>query len=129
MAIKKYKGEDNRLITAELFFRQLVSIKRIEDKVQVMRAISTFDELVEELRTSFKTLQRVCSQIMDSEKLILVLEMVLKVGNLMNAGSVNGGVEAFKVRKLWCCFVTTFFIFCLSIVSHFYFGSQLQRAV
>ena len=99
-AIKKYNGDDDKLITAELFFRQLVSIKRIEDKVKVMRTMSTFDEHVEEARAGFNTLQEVCSQVMESEKLIAVLEMVLNIGNLMNAGSLDGGVEAFKFESL-----------------------------
>jgi hypothetical protein len=99
-AIKKYKGEDDKLIPAELFFRQLVPIKRIDDKVKVLQAMSTFDEHVQEARAGFKTLQEVCGQIMNSEKLIQVLEMVLNIGNLMNAGTLNGGVEAFKFESL-----------------------------
>ena len=68
-AIKKYKGEDDELIPAELFFRQLVPIKRIDDKVEVLQAMSTFDEHVKEARAGFKTLlQEVCGQIMNSEK-------------------------------------------------------------
>lgn len=99
-SIKKYSGDDDRLITAELFFRHLVPIKRIEDKVKVMRAMSTFDENVKEARAGFTALQVVCGQIMDSEKLIQVLEMVLNIGNLMNAGTLDGGVEAFKFESL-----------------------------
>ncbi|KAL3785154.1 hypothetical protein ACHAW5_000186 [Stephanodiscus triporus] len=99
-AIKNYKGEDDKLIPAELFFRQLISIKRIDDKVKVMRAMSTFDEHVQEARAGFKILQVVCGQIMNSEKLIQVLEMVLNIGNLMNAGTLDGGVEAFKFESL-----------------------------
>jgi hypothetical protein len=99
-AIKKYKGEDDKLIPAELFFRQLVPIKRIDDKVEVLQAMSTFDEHVQVARAGFKTLQEVCGQIMNSEKLIQVLEMVLNIGNLMNAGTLNGGVEAFKFESL-----------------------------
>ena len=99
-AIKKYKGDDDKLITAELFFRQLVSIKRIEDKVSVMQTMVTFDESISEARASFRALQSVCTQVINSEKLFQVLDMVLNVGNLMNAGSVNGGVEAFKFESL-----------------------------
>lgn len=99
-AIKKYKGDDDKLITAELFFRQLVSIKRIEDKVSVMKTLSTFEEHLEEARAGFKTLQEVCEQVMNSEKLIQVLEMVLNIGNLMNAGTLDGGVDAFKFESL-----------------------------
>ena len=99
-AIKIYNGDDDKLITAELFFRQLVPIKRIEDKVKVLRAMSTFEEHVEEARAGLKTLQEVCGQVMNSEKLIQVLEMVLNIGNLMNAGTLHGGVEAFKFESL-----------------------------
>ena len=63
-AIKKYYGEDDELIPAESFFRQLVPIKRIDDKVEVLQAMSTFDEHVQEARAGFKTLQEVCGQIM-----------------------------------------------------------------
>ena len=99
-AIKKYSGDDEKLITAELFFRQLVSIKRIEDKVKVMQTMCTFEEHIEEACAGFNTLQEVCSQVMESEKLIAVLEMVLNIGNLMNAGTLDGGVEAFKFESL-----------------------------
>ena len=67
-AIKKYKAEDDELIPAELFFRQLVPIKRIDEKVEVLQAMSTFDEHVKEARAGFKTLQEVCGQITISEK-------------------------------------------------------------
>ncbi len=99
-AIKKYSGGEDKLISAELFFCQLLPIKRIDDKVKVMRAMSMFDEHVQETRAGFKTLQEVCGQIMNSDKLIQVLEMVLNIGNLMNAGTLNGGVEAFKFESL-----------------------------
>ena len=99
-AVKRYKGDDDKLITAELFFRQLISIKRIEDKVQVMRTMATFEEHAEEVRAGFKTLQEVCAQVMNSEKLIQILELVLNVGNLMNEGTLDGGVEAFRFDSL-----------------------------
>ena len=99
-AVKRYKGDDDKLITAELFFRQLINIKRIEDKVQVMRTMSTFEEHAEEVRAGFKTMQQVCAQVMNSEKLIQILELILNVGNLMNEGTLDGGVEAFRFDSL-----------------------------
>ena len=55
-AIKKYKGESDRLNTAELFFQQLLPVKRVEDKVAVVKAMCTFNEHAEEARAAFKTL-------------------------------------------------------------------------
>ncbi|KAL9184842.1 hypothetical protein ACHAXT_002619 [Thalassiosira profunda] len=100
LAVKKYKGDDDKLIAAELFFRQLVPIKRIEDKVKVLRTMSTFEEHIAEARAGFQTLQTVCAQVMNSEKLIQILDMVLNVGNLMNEGTLDGGVDAFKFESL-----------------------------
>ncbi|KAL3786593.1 hypothetical protein HJC23_008189 [Cyclotella cryptica] len=99
-AIKKFKGEDDKLVTAELFFRQLISIKRIQEKVHVMKTMHFFEDHVNDIREGFKTLQEVCNQVMNSEKLIQVLEMVLNIGNLMNEGTLNGGVDAFKFESL-----------------------------
>lgn len=98
--IKKYKGESDRLITAELFFQKLLPVKRAEDKVQVMKTMCTFNEHAEEARAAFKTLEEVCGQVMNSAKLEQILLMVLNVGNLMNEGSLDGGVEAFKFESL-----------------------------
>eukprot|EP00984_Skeletonema_dohrnii_P032541 scaffold26886_cov96-Skeletonema_dohrnii-CCMP3373.AAC.1 len=99
-AIKKYKGESDRLNTAELFFQQLLPVKRVEDKVAVVKAVCTFNEHAEEARAAFKTLEEVCGQVMNSSKLEQILLMVLNIGNLMNEGSLDGGVEAFKFESL-----------------------------
>ena len=65
-----------------------------------MEAMATFEEHTEETRASLKTLQEVCSQVIESKKLIQVLEMVLNIGNLMNAGTLHGCVQAFKFESL-----------------------------
>ena len=65
-----------------------------------MKTMRTLEEHVEEARAGFNTLQEVCGQVLNSEKLIQALEMVLNIGNLMNEGNLNGGVEAFKFESL-----------------------------
>lgn len=83
-----------------MFFKQLVSIKRIEDKVHVLRTMHFFKDHVEEVREGFRALQEICNQVLNSEKLLQVLQMVLNIGNLMNEGTLNGGVDAFKFESL-----------------------------
>ncbi|KAL7525634.1 hypothetical protein ACHAXR_001087, partial [Thalassiosira sp. AJA248-18] len=99
-SIKNYKGDDSKLTPVAQFFRELIPIKCIEDKVQVMKIMATFEEQVEEARVSFKALQEVCAQVTKSEKLAQILHYVLNVGNIMNAGTINRGVEAFKFESL-----------------------------
>lgn len=98
--IKAYKGGSDRLNTAELFFQQLLPVKRFENKVEVMKTMCTFNEHAEEARVAFKTLEEVCGQITTSSKLEQIVSFVLDTGNLMNEGSLDGGVEAFKFESL-----------------------------
>ena len=66
----------------------------------MMKTMHFFEDHIEEVREGFKTLQVVCNQVLNSEKLLQVLQMVLNIGNLMNEGTLNGGVDAFKFESL-----------------------------
>lgn len=85
-AIKSYRGRDENLVLAEKWFKHIVHIKRIEEKVEVMRTIETFkmDALV--LGKSFQLLTEVCNQVVDSDRLPDLLDMVRQIGNRMNEG-------------------------------------------
>mmetsp|Transcript_18204 Transcript_18204/g.41782 ORF Transcript_18204/g.41782 Transcript_18204/m.41782 type:complete len:1297 (+) Transcript_18204:2-3892(+) len=84
--VKSYTGSQQLLIPAERWFQQIVHIKRIEQKVEVMRTMETFkmDALV--LGKSFQLLTDVCNQVMDSDRLPDLLDMVRQIGNRMNKG-------------------------------------------
>jgi hypothetical protein len=84
--VQKYIGDDDRLVPAEIWFKQIVNIKRIHEKIQVMRTIETFKLEVLALIDSFQMIIKVCNQIMKSEKLPDLLEMVRQIGNRMNEG-------------------------------------------
>jgi hypothetical protein len=85
-AIKSYVGGDERLVTAEKWFKHITHIKRIEEKIFVMRTMETFkiDAIV--LGKSFQLLTKVCNQVMDSDRLPDLLDMVRQIGNTMNEG-------------------------------------------
>lgn len=98
--IKAYKGDDSKLVQAELFFKELVVVPRIQTKVLVMQTMDTFKDTVVNLQQNFTILAQVCHQIMTSVKLQEVLEMVLHVGNIMNEGTRTGGAAGFKFDSL-----------------------------
>ncbi|KAL3921388.1 MAG: hypothetical protein SGILL_002772 [Bacillariaceae sp.] len=85
-AIKSYKGSNDRLVVAEKWFKQIVQIKRIEEKIQVMRTIETFKMDAVVLGKSFQLLAKACNQVMDSDRLPDLLDMVRQIGNAMNEG-------------------------------------------
>ncbi|KAL7529819.1 hypothetical protein ACHAWF_003121, partial [Thalassiosira exigua] len=99
-AIKEFKGNDDNLVAAESFFRQLVPIKRVGDKIRTMRTMSTFEDNVERVRARLRTLEATCAKVMESKKLMQVMSMILSIGNFMNEGTLDGGVHAFKFESL-----------------------------
>ena len=84
--IQSYTGSADRLDTTEKWFREIVHVKRIEEKVQVMRTIETFKMDAILLGKSFQLLTDVCNQVMSSDRLPDLLDMVRQIGNRMNQG-------------------------------------------
>jgi hypothetical protein len=98
--VTAYNGDENRLVPAEKWFRKIADIKRIESKIDVMRTMEMFVDESNVLNKNFRLLTRVCNQVMNSAKLQHVLEMVLRVGNIMNEGTRTGGASGFKFDSL-----------------------------
>lgn len=99
-AIRSYVGSDDRLSPAECWFRQIQDIERIEQKVKVIQTMESFTAETELLCESFQLLSTVCNQVMDSEKLQLLLGTVLRIGNIMNEGTRTGRAAGFKMDSL-----------------------------
>ena len=99
-AVKRYSGDENMLVPAEMFFKHLLKIKRLESKVITMQTMGTFMEIATELRSKFILLRKVCDQVVKSECLVRVLETVLQIGNIMNEGTRTGGAAGFKFESL-----------------------------
>lgn len=62
--------------------------------------MNSFHEQASELISKFCLSTKVCHQVIKSEKLAQVLEMVLITGNLMNEGTRSGGAAGFKFESL-----------------------------
>lgn len=84
--IKEYKGSIDNLNPVEKWFQQILNVKRIEEKVQVMRTIETLKMDAIVLGKSFQLLTDVCNQVMSSDRLPDLLDMVRQIGNRMNEG-------------------------------------------
>ncbi len=98
--ILQYKGDDKTLNDAELFFRKLLLVPRFDTKVKVIETIGLFEHRVEELMSSFYVLTTMCENVIKSEKLQYILEVVLNVGNVMNSGSRFGDAVGIKIGSL-----------------------------
>jgi len=85
--IKGYTGDESRLVPVERWFRKIVHIKRIEEKIHVLRTMESFRNEAIALGDTFQQLTNVCNQVMSSDKLPDLLEMVRQIGNRMNNDS------------------------------------------
>ena len=99
-AVSDYTGTDDRLVPAELWFRQIAKIKRIDVKVKVMRTMEMLQVEAREVGENLRLFTRVCNQVMDSEKLQDILAMVLLIGNMLNEGTRSGRAAGFKFDSL-----------------------------
>lgn len=95
-----FKGTDERLVPAEVWFRHLTGIKRLETKAQVLKTMEMFSAEVSEAQRSFVLLTQTCRQVMASVKLQDVLGLVLLIGNVMNEGTRTGGAAGFRFDSL-----------------------------
>ena len=98
--VDEYAGPDDRLVPAELWFRHLKGIPRLQRKARVLRTMEMFTSDATEVRDNFRLLLQVCRQVMASVKLQDVLGMVLRIGNVMNEGTRNGRAAGFKFNSL-----------------------------
>ena len=99
-AILQYKGEDKCLTQPELFFRTLLVVPRLSAKLKVIETIELFQQNSDEIISSLRLLTITCKNVMRSEKLIVILELVLKIGNIMNDGSRLGDAAGIRIGSL-----------------------------
>ena len=83
-----------------VFFHALLPIENSRTKVQELIFQLQFTERVTAVRTSQATLLQACQEITSSDRLRRVLEIILKVGNVMNAGTHKGDAAGFTLDSL-----------------------------
>ena len=98
--IERFKGNESQLVPVEKFFRLLLSVKDVNRKIKIMETMEMMNQTVVALKMGYEILRRVCEEVIKSEKLQLVLEAVLTIGNIMNEGTSTGGAAGFKFDSL-----------------------------
>ena len=99
-AVKEYYGPDDRLVPAELWFRKISTIKRIDTKVKVMRTIEMLEIECRSAEDGYNLYSKVCNEVQTSEKLHCLIHYILHVGNTMNEGTRTGGIAGYKFDTL-----------------------------
>jgi cellobiose-specific phosphotransferase system component IIB len=98
--VQSFDGPDSMLDPAERWFKSIVGIKRIDAKVQVLRTMEMLEIEARSIGENLRLLTKVCSQVINSDRLQDLLVVVLQIGNIMNEGTRTGGAAGFKFDSL-----------------------------
>ncbi|GAO49290.1 FH2-domain-containing protein [Saitoella complicata NRRL Y-17804] len=98
--VRDYTGDETTLGNAERYFKQVMTIPRLKERVSCMIYRRRFATEIEELQPELMTLHEACREVRNAAKLKQVLFSVLAIGNYLNAASFRGNAYGFQLEAL-----------------------------
>uniref|UniRef100_A0A8C4FC84 Diaphanous-related formin 2 n=1 Tax=Dicentrarchus labrax TaxID=13489 RepID=A0A8C4FC84_DICLA len=99
-ALAELKGEYEELVESEQFGIVMSSVKLLRPRLNGILFKLTFEEQVNNIRPDIMNVTFACEEVKKSEGFCKLLELVLLVGNYMNAGSRNAQTFGFNISFL-----------------------------
>ncbi|XP_062869378.1 protein diaphanous homolog 3 isoform X2 [Trichomycterus rosablanca] len=99
-ALAKYKNEYSSLSEPEQFGVVMSSVKRLRPRLNSILFRLQFEEQVSHLRPDMLAVSAACEEVRKSKAFTKLLELVLLMGNYMNAGSRNAQSYGFDLSSL-----------------------------
>uniref|UniRef100_A0A8C9SV95 Diaphanous-related formin 3 n=1 Tax=Scleropages formosus TaxID=113540 RepID=A0A8C9SV95_SCLFO len=99
-ALAKYKSDYANLSEPEQFGVVISSVKRLRPRLNSILFKLQFEEQVNNIRPGIMAVNVACEEIRKSRSFSKVLELVLLIGNYMNAGSRNAQSYGFELGSL-----------------------------
>ncbi|XP_069030600.1 protein diaphanous homolog 3-like [Embiotoca jacksoni] len=99
-ALAKYKNEYSNLSEPEQFGVVMSSVKRLRPRLSHILFRLQFEEQVNNLRPDILAVNAACDEVRKSRSFGHLLELVLLLGNYMNAGSRNAQSYGFDLSSL-----------------------------
>uniref|UniRef100_A0A8C5B529 Diaphanous related formin 2 n=1 Tax=Gadus morhua TaxID=8049 RepID=A0A8C5B529_GADMO len=99
-ALAELKGEYEELVESEQFGIVMSSVKLLRPRLNGILFKLTFEEQVNNIRPDIMSVTFACEEVKKSESFSKLLELVLLVGNYMNAGSRNAQTFGFNISFL-----------------------------
>ncbi|KAI3690439.1 hypothetical protein L2E82_48464 [Cichorium intybus] len=94
--LKSYTSVKKVLGECEKFFLECARIPRIDSKLQVFAFTITFSRRIKIFKDTLNIIKYATKEIRESTKLAKIMQIILKLGNKLNAGSARG----FKIESL-----------------------------
>uniref|UniRef100_A0A671T2R8 Protein diaphanous homolog 3-like n=1 Tax=Sinocyclocheilus anshuiensis TaxID=1608454 RepID=A0A671T2R8_9TELE len=100
IALVKYKSEFANLSEPEQFGVVMSSVKRLRPRLNSILFKLQFEEQVSNLRPEIMAVNAACDEVKKSKAFSRLLELILLMGNFMNAGSRNAQSFGFNLSSL-----------------------------
>ncbi|XP_073418996.1 uncharacterized protein [Dendrobates tinctorius] len=98
--LRAFKGDRSRLSDPELFMVMLVEIPSFHRRLQVMILKEEFFPQLNSLKQAVEVQMAAATELLQCEDLHVVIHLVLKAGNYMNAGGYAGSAMGFRMGSL-----------------------------
>jgi hypothetical protein len=98
--IRDYDGDISALSKADQYFREIVGIPRLSERLSCMVFMRKFEMDLEELKPDLKVLRDAVDEVSASDKFKRVLQTVLLLGNMLNGSTFRGSAAGFQLGDL-----------------------------
>ena len=98
--VNGYLGDTNMLAKVDLFFSVVSEVPRLKERIQCNLISLQFDDQHSEVRRKLHIVEQAATEVAESQWLLKMLELILVVGNYINAGSSRGRAGAFEIDNL-----------------------------
>uniref|UniRef100_A0A8C8SPM3 Diaphanous related formin 3 n=1 Tax=Pelusios castaneus TaxID=367368 RepID=A0A8C8SPM3_9SAUR len=98
--LSQFKSEYNNLSEPEQFGIVMSNVKRLQPRLSAILFKLQFEEQVNNIKPDIMAVSAACEEIKKSRSFSKLLELVLLIGNYMNAGSRNAQTFGFNLSSL-----------------------------
>ncbi|XP_071989681.1 FH2 domain-containing protein 1-like isoform X2 [Engystomops pustulosus] len=98
--LRAFKGDRGRLSDPELFMVMLVEIPSFHQRLQVLILKEEFFPQLNSLKQAVEVQMEAATELLECEDLHVIIHLVLKAGNYMNAGGYAGSAMGFRMGSL-----------------------------
>ncbi|KAJ1032638.1 hypothetical protein NDA16_000661 [Ustilago loliicola] len=98
--VREYDGDICSLSKADQFFKEMLGIPRLAERLACMVYMRKFELDLEELKPDLRILKHAVDEINGSAKFKAVLHTVLTIGNVLNSSTFRGEAAGFQLGDL-----------------------------
>ncbi|KAI8373312.1 hypothetical protein BD560DRAFT_291277, partial [Blakeslea trispora] len=99
-AVKEFQGDLDMLGDAEKYFRSIMYIPRLTDRISCMIFRRRFKHELNEILPELDVIQIAITELRQSARFKHVLKTVLAIGNYLNSQTIRGNALGFRLEAL-----------------------------